>query len=254
MKGKLKLRLTIGVLMITISFSLILLRTQGDDAKELKNYNNLEAEFILVDVSGEVVSPEVLEVKRGTRVFEAINLAGGLKESAYIELVNLAEEVKDEQKLVVPKKIGENNQGLVKLFEGEYGEEFIYVNVFGEVNNIGVVKVDKSKRVKDVIEVLGGLKDEGDLSKINMAESLIDGMNIYVPKVATEEELNGLININTATLDQLKELNGIGDILGQAIIDYRKEHGIFRNIENLKNVSGIGDKKFENVRNNIRVY
>ncbi len=109
-----------------------------------------------------------------------------------------------------------------------------------------------------------------DLSKVNLAYELNDGEKIYIPNVNDEieeyisigngegilensERTNKAININNATIEELSELPGVGESLAKRIFDYREENGKFKSIDDLKNVSGIGDKKFENLKEYIVV-
>lgn len=145
----------------------------------------------------------------------------------------------------------------------------IIVHVTGEVVNKGVVKVDEGSRVIDAIEVAGGATTEADLSKINLAYLLEDGMKIYVPSINDEEETEFVtsssgvsennekdvlkVNINTATSEELQRLPGVGESIANRILTYRKENGKFSAIEDLKNVSGIGDAKFNNISQYIYI-
>lgn len=144
----------------------------------------------------------------------------------------------------------------------------IVVHITGQVVNNGIVKVEEGARIIDVIEAAGGATDEADLSKINLAYLLEDGMKIYVPSIHDEEDLGSItsssgvsesskevlkVNINTATSEELQKLPGIGESIANRIITYRKENGKFKDIEDLKNVSGIGDAKFNNIKSYIFV-
>lgn len=145
----------------------------------------------------------------------------------------------------------------------------IIVHVTGEVVNKGVFKVDEGSRVIDAIEVAGGATTEADLSKINLAYLLEDGMKIYVPSINDEEETEFVtsssgvsennekdvlkVNINTATSEELQRLPGVGESIANRILTYRKENGKFSAIEDLKNVSGIGDAKFNNISQYIYI-
>lgn len=149
--------------------------------------------------------------------------------------------------------------------------ERIFVHVAGEVNNPGVYEMNQGDRVFQAIDKAGGAKDTADLSLINLAEKLKDGEKIIVyPKVSSVEESNtlfqettnqntyykpqsNLININTASREELESLPGIGEVLAQRIVDYRNNNGYFKTIEEIKEVSGIGEKKFEAIRNLITV-
>ena len=144
----------------------------------------------------------------------------------------------------------------------------IVVHITGQVVNAGVVKVEEGARVIDAIEAAGGATPEANLSKINLAYLLEDGMKIYVPSVNDEEEeyVTGSsetlensskevlkVNINTATSEELQKLPGVGESIANRIVTYRKENGKFDTIEDLKNVSGIGDTKFNNIKGYIFV-
>ncbi len=151
-------------------------------------------------------------------------------------------------------------------------EKNIIVDIAGAVNSPNVAKLKEGSRVYEAIQAVGGLTQEADTTSINMAAILQDGEKIYVPRrgemppVNTTSTLgnnvgtfnpststNGKVNINTATIDQLQTLNGVGPSTAQKIIDHRTQNGAFRTTEDLKNVSGIGDKTFEKFKENITV-
>ena len=131
-----------------------------------------------------------------------------------------------------------------------------------------VVELDEGSRVGDAIEAAGGVTEHADLTDINRAAFVEDGEKIYIPPAAVDRtgededasssgqqvsRGDGRININTADSAQLQELDGIGPATAQKIIDYRKENGRFSSIEDIKNVSGIGDKSFEKIKDRIKV-
>lgn len=137
----------------------------------------------------------------------------------------------------------------------------IAVYITGEVNNPGVYYIDDGMRLNDIVELCGGFKDTADLSEVNLAEKLNDSDKIYIPKLVNEsnEEIDleensnndyGKININTANKTQLKELEGIGDTLADNIIKYRNKTK-FKNIEDILNVEGIGQAKYEKIKEYI---
>ena len=150
-------------------------------------------------------------------------------------------------------------------------KEYIIIHITGEVNNPGVVKIEKGSRVIDAVEKSGGLTNNADQNKINLAYILSDGQKIYIPSIYDEDEnafieegigqnmaeefsLNKLkekININTATQTELETLTGIGPSTALKIINFRKENGNFKNIEELKNVPGIGEAKFNVIKDDI---
>lgn len=143
------------------------------------------------------------------------------------------------------------------------------VYVCGCVNNPSVVTLKRGSRVIDAIELAGGVTDEADVNSINLAAFIVDSQKIYVPKVGetvdknefTEQnndieinsQNNSLININKADKSQLQSLPGIGETIAQYIIDYRTQNGDFKNVEDIKNVSKIGNKTFDKIKDRITV-
>lgn len=156
--------------------------------------------------------------------------------------------------------------------------EKIVVHIMGAVKNEGIVELNEGARVSDAINSAGGLAEDADMSKINLAYVLEDGVKIRIPSINdehTEEYIttdgveivesssqttqnggnskSGLININTANETELDSLPGIGPSIAAKIINYREENGDFASIEDIKNVNGIGDSKFEELKDLICV-
>jgi len=136
----------------------------------------------------------------------------------------------------------------------------IYVDIGGAVKNPQVVELPEGSRVEDAIEAAGGLTDKADLTDINRAAFLEDGEKVYIPEVYEEDgdrgtvpQGDGRVNINTADSEQLQELSGVGPATAEKIIEYREENGRFSKIEDIKNVSGIGDKTFEEFKDDIKI-
>ena len=162
----------------------------------------------------------------------------------------------------------------------------VTVHVIGEVNSPGVVTLDEGSRIIDAINAAGGKTEDADLTKVNLAYVIEDGVQIYIPSIKetskkndegeekeieymTDEAGDGIIitsesqenddekqimvNINTANLEKLQTLPGIGESIAKKIIEYREENGKFKTIEDIKNVSGIGESKFNNIRDKITV-
>jgi competence protein ComEA len=137
------------------------------------------------------------------------------------------------------------------------------VHVKGEVNQPGVIQIPADSRVIDAIQAAGGSKAGADLEKLNLAAVVADGSEVIVPKAGADTEQSaaptgstnatGKININTATVDDLDKLPGIGSTRAGAIIAYRQEHGRFLQIEDLKKVPGIGVKMFDQIRDKVTV-
>lgn len=138
----------------------------------------------------------------------------------------------------------------------------IKVDVKGEINKPGVYEVKQDYRIIDVIQLAGGLTKLADETKINLAQKVTDEMVIIVPKEGDEEfvaanfnleQEDGKINLNEASVEEITTLNGIGPKKAQAIVDYREENGPFQQEEDLLNISGIGEKTLENIRDEIIV-
>lgn len=145
--------------------------------------------------------------------------------------------------------------------------ETIKVYVTGEVKNQGVIELEQGSRIVDAIEKAGGQTEEANLKNVNLAYELEDGQKIYIPNKSeentneiTDDGITGIdskendtIDINKADEKELQELNGIGESLASSIIKYREDNGKFKNIEDLKNVPGIGESKFSNIKERIKV-
>ena len=142
-------------------------------------------------------------------------------------------------------------------------ETVIFVDIKGAVKNPGVYQMKVGDRVKDALDAAGGLTAEADSQKVNLAKRLEDQMVIVVPKVgeeaeeisagvtSKEEAKEGKVNINTATVEELKTLKGVGDKKAGAIIEYRKKNGSFKTKEDLMKVRGIGKKLFDSFQERI---
>lgn len=138
----------------------------------------------------------------------------------------------------------------------------IQVHVGGEVAKPGLYKLEDGARVNDAIEVAGGFTENADKDSLNLAKVLEDGEQIMIPSKgggsseagsSASQTNNGKVNINTADLTTLQTLNGVGPATAQKIIDYRTANGKFKTIEDLKKVSGIGEKTFAKFKDQICV-
>jgi competence protein ComEA len=146
----------------------------------------------------------------------------------------------------------------------------IMVHITGQVYNPGLVQLESGSRVIDVVNKAGGLTSEADLDRINLARKVADEEKIYIPRIGEdidekkeeiqtvqdsgsgEESSSGKVNINIASKEEIMTLPGIGEVLATRIVEYR-ENNKFATIEDIKNVSGIGDKKFEGIKDLIIV-
>ena len=141
------------------------------------------------------------------------------------------------------------------------GMEILTVFVCGAVKAPGVYELPAGSRVYEAIALAGGTTDEAAQTAVNQAELLCDGQMIEIPtreeqmaKAAAEEaRADGLVNINSADLEELKTLPGIGDSKARSIIAYREENGAFENPEDIKNVDGIGEGVFAKLDGCIKV-
>lgn len=143
--------------------------------------------------------------------------------------------------------------------------EMIKIYITGQVKKPGVIEVEEGSRLIDAIELAGGLLDDADMKKINLALKVQDEGMYIIPRIGEEidGELNqgmvdtgqsgGKVNINRATAEELETLHGIGPAKAKAIIDYREKHGPFKAIDEIKNVSGIGEKTFEKLQDSITI-
>ncbi len=142
----------------------------------------------------------------------------------------------------------------------------IVVEIKGEVKKPDVYQLNDESIVKDVIEIAGGLTEEADISNINRAQKLKNHELIYIhnksevkdnvsyaQNTVTTSNNSGKININCAQLEELKNLNGIGEAKAKRIIEYRENIGAFNSIEDIKNIDGIGEKSFEKLKDQIDV-
>jgi competence protein ComEA len=142
----------------------------------------------------------------------------------------------------------------------------VVVHIAGAVTHPGVVELSLGARVIDAIEAVGGGLPEADLDRLNLAAKLADGQRVLVQRVGdpvvaetgiaapgTSEAPGGLLNLNTATSAQLEELPGIGPALAGAIIDERVRRGSFRSVNELRDVRGIGEKRFADLRDRVTV-
>ncbi|MEV5037166.1 helix-hairpin-helix domain-containing protein [Peribacillus frigoritolerans] len=150
--------------------------------------------------------------------------------------------------------------------------EIIKVDVKGAVKSPGIFTAQAGDRVIDLISAAGSFTVKADKDKVNFAQIIEDQMVIYVPEIGEEDKgdleniqvgtsgdavtkgtSGGLVNLNTATQEDLQTLTGIGPSKANAILEYRESIGKFKEVDELKQVTGIGDKTFERLRDSISV-
>lgn len=153
-------------------------------------------------------------------------------------------------------------------------QEKWFVDIKGAIKFPGMYPVETDMRIFDVIELAGGLLEEADRNQVNLAEHVGDQMVIYIPKVGenlaevmlptdtstsyydsghAQTENETLVNLNTATVQELQTLSGIGEKKAEAIITYREANGSFQTIDDLKKVKGIGEKTFDSLKESITI-
>ncbi len=149
---------------------------------------------------------------------------------------------------------------VVESFEATVKTTEKKVYITGEVNYPGVYPIKEGDRIVDVIKYAGGETSEAVLENVNLSEIVSDEQHIIIPNINDDiavatgtVEAGGKININKATESDLVSLNGIGEATAKDIIKYREDNGAFKNIEDIMNVSGIGQKTFEKFKDNITV-
>lgn len=230
-------------------------------------------EEMMVDNNNEI---EIIE--------EADDIFKKDKEENFEEKNILKDEVIDD----IEEKIEEGTEN-IEDFENEVikDNEKIYVYITGEVNNHGIVVLPIGSRIVDAIDCAGGITQKADIMKVNLVYMLQDGMKVNIPSsielknnpnfeyitMSSGDEKNDSniknattvdtksesafkvsnVNINTATQTELETLPGIGPSLALKIINYRKENGKFKSIEELKSVNGIGENKYEEIKKYIYV-
>lgn len=158
----------------------------------------------------------------------------------------------------------DNVEGNIQEAEETSTKNLFFVYVVGAVYKPGVVEVEEGTRLYQVIQKAGGALETADLSKINLASIVKDEQKIIVPYIENKEDkVNDnsanvqagvrLVNINTASETELQTLNGIGASTAKKIVDYRNQNGDFNTVEEIMNVSGIGQSKFDSIKDDITV-
>jgi competence protein ComEA len=150
------------------------------------------------------------------------------------------------------------------------GPQQLVVHVVGQVKRPGVVLLRPGARVRDAVAKAGGALPGADLAAVNLARAVVDGEQVRVPRpgeavsapdaassgaagAGAAGSAGGMVNLNTASESALEELPGVGPVLAQRIIDWRTEHGRFTSVDELAEVSGIGEKMFAQLQGKVTV-
>lgn len=199
-----------------------------EDVLEVEEEMDLEQEKVEeivkvhVDIKGAIKNPGVYELDSTKKIIDVVNLAGGLLDKADTSLVNLAKKVTDEMVVII------------------YTKE--------EIKD-AKAKEELSLKVNDSC-VCPTISNDACLNNNGSSEKSKSSSN---SKSTTTTKSDEKININTATLEELQTLSGVGEGKAKAIISYREENGNFSSIEDILNVSGIGESIYEKIKNNITV-
>lgn len=191
--------------------------------------NSCDTSTFYIDIKGEVKRPGVYEIDSNKRVIDVVNMAGGFTKDADTSILNLSKKLKDEMsiKIYSKKEINDIKNSLVKEPE--------VIEVVKEVEKI--VEVEKECLCED--------------NDICTTSNEILGNEEHIDEISNEQK-KSLVNINTATKEELMSVNGIGETKAIKIIEYREKNK-FENIEDIMNVSGIGNAMFEKIKEYITV-
>ena len=191
----------------------IVLNTKKDVKKDEEEEKTSDV-YYQVDIKGEVINPGIYTVKEGSRVIDVIRLAGDLTEVADTSVLNLSKKVKDEMVIIVYS--------------------------FDEVANFTETK-EQEEIEQEACKNQNGIENDACIE--DSTDDTSSGSVV----------ISGKISLNTATIDELMMLPGIGEAKAEAIIKYREEVGAFQNIEELKEVNGIGDAIFDDIKESITI-
>lgn len=190
-------------------------------------------------------------VVTGVAIIIIVLLINFLKEDKYDYIENF-----DNDKFIIEEYTEEKIENITDE------DNKIKIHILGAVNYNGIIELESGSRISDAIEIAGGLTEIADVSKVNLAYVLEDGEKLYIPTIHDENDIEYLIsesgvnekvNINTAKIDELQNIPGVGPSIAQAIIDYRDENGKFKSIEDIKSVSGVGESKYKKMERYIKV-
>ena len=227
----------IVVLVIEIGLGINLNKIRYSEPKKesLAIKTNVEPskeDLVAVEIKGQVLKPDIYLLKKDATINDVIEEAGGLLEEAYSDNINLS------QKIAKQMVIKVFSQKEYQKLNKENNYEICYVNSF-----------DISSCLKNGFSVIVTDKDQATtINNLETTESTETSKNSQSsPKVPT------IVNINTASKDTLMTLNGIGEAKATAIIEYRKTNGNFKNIEEIKNVKGIGDAIYAKIKQYLKV-
>jgi competence protein ComEA len=202
--------------------------------------------------------------EKNQKVFKAVIIIVLILAALFLFLFRTGNGNEKEQDIIKPNET-ETQTSIQNEIANDIPTDVIIVDVAGEVQNPSVIELPVQSRINDAIEAAGGLTNQADISQINRAAVLSDGEKIFIPTkkdpagpptmppnegsisnnaASSGDGGNTLININYASSEELQKVPGIGPVTSEKIIQYRTEHGLFRKLDDIKKVSGIGDKTY----------
>lgn len=225
-------KIYIALIILFILILIFILLNDSNNKKDVKiekevktsstQTEKVKKKYLRVDIKGEVVKPGVYELEENKRVIDLINMAGGLSKNADTSYINLSKKLKDEMTIVVYSK-----EEIAKMKD----KESIIVYMEKECECDGITN-----------DACIYNESKNNNSNKNSSE-----------KNSTKKESGSKVNINTANIEELTELKGIGESKAEAIIKYREENGKFKSIEDIMNVTGIGESAYSKIKENITV-
>jgi len=229
---------------------------------------------ILNFVKGEMMIEDLIEKAKQYKIALGLGLLGAIV-AGFILLQGRDQGVTDVQQLTEQTSSSssykdEKSNKSNEISQAETEDQLVTVDVKGAVKKPGVYQLQSNSRVHDALEKAGGLTDEADLKSVNQAQKLSDEAVVYVAKVGenavdvttsapasatsgTGQAKSALVNLNTATEADFQTISGIGQKRAQDIIAYREANGRFKSVDDLKNVSGIGAKTLEKLKEYVTV-
>ena len=216
-------------------------------------------------------------ILRGGKMFKDLKPKMILIIAIFLIIIGIIYQVKKSNKEIIEfdyQNVIVQNKPMLdeNIVESAMEKKYIKIHITGQVKKSGIIELESGSRISDAIEKAGGITELANLDEVNLAYCLEDGQKLYIPSIEEKEieyitEENGeniieetnvsnankIVNINKADLEDLETIPGIGPLMAQKIINYRTENGEFKTVEDLKNVSGIGEKKFESMREYINV-
>lgn len=213
-------------------------KTEEKEDDEKENKEESKEEKIIVHLSGAVEKEGIIELNENSRMADAIEKAGGLKENACIDEINLAYKLEDGMKIYIPTKEECKKQTTLNETETNTGK----TNSGGASSNGGTISTGITNNGRTTIN--GSTSITGATSNGGTSITGTSGNNM---------KKQGKVNINTASQTELETLPGIGPSTALKILNYRKEKGKFKKIEDIKEVSGIGDSKYNKIKDLITI-